>query len=185
MCWLAYAKSQLVPQQCAYLTANINRLVQTGSKVIYSRYAGTEVEFQGEEHLILKEEDVIGLLDTDDVKDMKPLGDRVLIKVSTLYLPQQTGPVFLVITGDLSSGLDLLLPSPRPLEVGLISNNKKVSLTAACAYPLDPQIRMWLKIVAVLGGSCLRKRKGFCHNIWKVTKMNGSWVDRNGSPSPQ
>ena len=66
--------------------------MQTGSKVIYSRYAGTEVEFQGEEHLILKEEDVIGLLDTDDVKDMKPLGDRVLIKVSTS--PQRVGPVF-------------------------------------------------------------------------------------------
>lgn len=61
---------------------NCFSLGQAGNKVIYSKYAGTEVEFQGEEHLILKEEDVIGLLSTDDVKDLKPLGDRVLIKVS-------------------------------------------------------------------------------------------------------
>jgi hypothetical protein len=29
----------------------------------------------------MKEDDIIGILDTDDVKDLKPLGDRILIKV--------------------------------------------------------------------------------------------------------
>ncbi|KAL0344998.1 UNVERIFIED_CONTAM: chaperonin, chloroplastic [Sesamum radiatum] len=56
--------------------------VKTGTQVVYSKYAGTEVEFSGSNHLILKEDDIVGILDTDDVKDMKPLNDRVLIKVA-------------------------------------------------------------------------------------------------------
>ncbi|GFY83332.1 chaperonin 20 [Actinidia rufa] len=55
---------------------------KTGSQIVYSRYAGTEVEFSGSNHLILKEDDIVGILETDDVKDMKPLNDRVLIKVA-------------------------------------------------------------------------------------------------------
>ncbi|KAK6126723.1 hypothetical protein DH2020_039530 [Rehmannia glutinosa] len=56
--------------------------VKTGTQVVYSKYAGTEVEFDGSNHLILKEDDIVGILETDDVKDMKPLNDRVLIKVA-------------------------------------------------------------------------------------------------------
>ncbi|PHT42985.1 hypothetical protein CQW23_17010 [Capsicum baccatum] len=56
--------------------------VKTGAKVIYSKYAGTEVEFDGSKHLILKEDDIVGILETDDVKDLQPLNDRVLIKVA-------------------------------------------------------------------------------------------------------
>jgi len=56
--------------------------VQVGSEVVYSKYAGTEVEFNDSKHLILKEDDIIGILESDDVKDMKPLNDRVLIKVA-------------------------------------------------------------------------------------------------------
>lgn len=48
---------------------------------MYSKYAGTEVEFDGLNHLILKEDDIVGILETDDIKDLKPLNDRVLIKV--------------------------------------------------------------------------------------------------------
>ncbi|KAJ0783779.1 putative GroES-like superfamily, chaperonin GroES, groES chaperonin family [Helianthus annuus] len=55
--------------------------LQTGTPVVYSKYAGTEVEFNGLSHLILKEDDIVGILETDDVKDLKPLNDRVLIKV--------------------------------------------------------------------------------------------------------
>ena len=39
------------------------------------------MEFNGSNHLILKEDDIVGILETDDVKDLKPLNDRVLIKV--------------------------------------------------------------------------------------------------------
>ncbi|GMI88538.1 chaperonin 20, CHLOROPLAST CHAPERONIN 10 [Hibiscus trionum] len=56
--------------------------VKTGAKVIYSKYAGTEVEFNGSNHLILKEDDIVGILETDDIKDLKPLNERVLIKVA-------------------------------------------------------------------------------------------------------
>ncbi|KAL6519229.1 20 kDa chaperonin, chloroplastic [Orobanche gracilis] len=56
--------------------------VKSGAQVVYSKYGGTEVEFDGSNHLILKEDDIVGILETDDVKDMKPLNDRVLIKVA-------------------------------------------------------------------------------------------------------
>ncbi|GAA0170748.1 chaperonin [Lithospermum erythrorhizon] len=60
--------------------------VKTGSQIVYSKYAGTEVEFNGTNHLIVKEDDIIGTLDTDDIKDLKPLNDRVLIKLWILEL---------------------------------------------------------------------------------------------------
>jgi chaperonin GroES len=55
---------------------------QEGYQVVYSKYAGTELEFNGTNNLLLKEDDIIGILETDDIKDLKPLGDRILIKVS-------------------------------------------------------------------------------------------------------
>ncbi|CAK9865315.1 unnamed protein product [Sphagnum jensenii] len=56
--------------------------VNIGAQVVYSKYAGTEVEFNGESHLLLKEEDVVGLLSGDDAKELQPLNDRVLVQVS-------------------------------------------------------------------------------------------------------
>ncbi|XP_038698694.1 20 kDa chaperonin, chloroplastic-like [Tripterygium wilfordii] len=56
--------------------------VKTGSQVVYSKFAGTELEFNGLNHLILKEDDIVGILETEDIKDLKPLNDRVLIKVA-------------------------------------------------------------------------------------------------------
>ena len=38
--------------------------------------------FNGADHLLLKEDDILGTLETDDIKDLKPLNDKVLIKVS-------------------------------------------------------------------------------------------------------
>jgi len=62
-------------------------LVQTGAQVVYSKYAGTEVEFNGTKHLIVKDDDIVGILETDDIKDLKPLNDRVLIKVFPVLIP--------------------------------------------------------------------------------------------------
>lgn len=59
----------------------IDASVQTGAQVVYSKYAGTEVEFNGSNHLILKEDDIVGILESEDIKELKPLNDRVLIKV--------------------------------------------------------------------------------------------------------
>lgn len=56
--------------------------VPTGAQVVYSKYAGTEVEFNGSNHLILKEDDIVGILESEDIKELKPLNDRVLIKVA-------------------------------------------------------------------------------------------------------
>lgn len=36
--------------------------VKVGDKVIYSKYAGTEVKYDGEEYLILKESDILAVL---------------------------------------------------------------------------------------------------------------------------
>lgn len=58
--------------------------VKAGAQVVYSKYAGTEVEFNGEPHLLLKEDDVVGLLSTDDVRDLEPANDRVLIQVTEM-----------------------------------------------------------------------------------------------------
>lgn len=44
------------------------------------------MEFSGSNHLILKEDDIVGILETDDIKDLKPLNDRVFIKVCTLSI---------------------------------------------------------------------------------------------------
>lgn len=44
------------------------------------------MEFNGSDHLILKEEDIIGILETDDMKDLKPLNDQVLLKVNKLLV---------------------------------------------------------------------------------------------------
>jgi len=37
--------------------------VKKGDKVLFSKYAGTEVNIEGEEHLIIREDDVLGVLE--------------------------------------------------------------------------------------------------------------------------
>ena len=36
--------------------------VQPGDRVLYSKYAGTEVKLDGNEHLIMREDDILGIL---------------------------------------------------------------------------------------------------------------------------
>lgn len=62
--------------------AKVDISVKPGAQVVYSKFAGTEIEFNGSKHLIVKDDDIVGILETDDVKDLKPLNDRVLIKVA-------------------------------------------------------------------------------------------------------
>ncbi|XP_024356704.1 20 kDa chaperonin, chloroplastic [Physcomitrium patens] len=59
-------------------------VVKTGAQIVYSKFAGTEVEFNGKPHLLLKEDDIVGTLATDDVKDLVPANDRVLIQVTEM-----------------------------------------------------------------------------------------------------
>ena len=37
--------------------------VKAGDKVLFSKYSGTEVKIDGEEHLIMREEDLLAVLD--------------------------------------------------------------------------------------------------------------------------
>ena len=37
--------------------------VKKGDRVLFSKYAGTEINIEGEEHLIIREDDVLGILE--------------------------------------------------------------------------------------------------------------------------
>ena len=37
--------------------------VKVGQKILFSKYSGTEVKLEGEEHLIIKEEDILGIVE--------------------------------------------------------------------------------------------------------------------------
>jgi chaperonin GroES len=37
--------------------------VKAGDRVLFGKYSGTEVKIEGEEHLILREEDVLGVIE--------------------------------------------------------------------------------------------------------------------------
>jgi chaperonin GroES len=37
--------------------------VKKGDKVLFSKYAGTEVNIEGDEHLIIREDDVLGVIE--------------------------------------------------------------------------------------------------------------------------
>ena len=36
--------------------------VKTGDKVLFSKYAGTEIKLSGEEYLMMREEDILGIV---------------------------------------------------------------------------------------------------------------------------
>ena len=36
--------------------------VKAGDRILFSKYAGTEVKLDGEEHLIMREDDILGIL---------------------------------------------------------------------------------------------------------------------------
>jgi chaperonin GroES len=37
--------------------------VKAGDKILFGKYSGTEVKIEGEEHLIMREEDILGVLE--------------------------------------------------------------------------------------------------------------------------
>ncbi|CAG9463078.1 unnamed protein product [Pedinophyceae sp. YPF-701] len=58
------------------------RSVKAGDRIVYSKFAGTEVEMGDDEYVVLKEDDCIGLMGADDIRALKPLGDRLLLEVA-------------------------------------------------------------------------------------------------------
>uniref|UniRef100_A0A0E0K5Z2 20 kDa chaperonin, chloroplastic n=1 Tax=Oryza punctata TaxID=4537 RepID=A0A0E0K5Z2_ORYPU len=90
--------------------------IQVGAQVVYSKYAGTEVELNDSNHLILKEDDIIGILETDDAKDMKPLSDRVLIKVAEAEDKTPGGLLLTETTKEKPSIGTVVAVGPGPLD---------------------------------------------------------------------
>ncbi|XP_072986896.1 20 kDa chaperonin, chloroplastic-like [Typha latifolia] len=90
--------------------------VQTGTQIVYSKYSGTELEFGGSNHLILKEDDIVGILETDDVKDLKPLNDRVLLKIAEAEEKTAGGLLLTEATKEKPSFGTVIAIGPGPLD---------------------------------------------------------------------
>ncbi|KAK7291784.1 hypothetical protein RIF29_07204 [Crotalaria pallida] len=90
--------------------------VKAGAQVVYSKYAGTEVEFNDSKHLILKDDDIIGILETDEIKDLKPLNDRVLIQVAQAEEKTAGGLFLTEATKDKPSIGTVIAVGPGPLD---------------------------------------------------------------------
>jgi chaperonin GroES len=84
--------------------------VVVGDRVVYSKFAGTEVRVSGVAHLVLKAEDVIGTLAGDDIGALKPYGDRLLVAKAGLGTTTSGG---ILLPG---AGQDT--PTGRVLAVG-------------------------------------------------------------------
>jgi len=41
----------------------IEMSVKTGDKVMFNKYAGTEIKIEGEEHLVMREDDIVAIID--------------------------------------------------------------------------------------------------------------------------
>ncbi|KAL6846507.1 hypothetical protein ACP4OV_023955 [Aristida adscensionis] len=96
-------------------STSIEISVPIGAQVVYSKYAGTELEFNDADHLILKEDDIIGILDTDDVKDLKPLNDRILIKIAEAEEKTAGGLLLTQATKEKPSVGTVVAVGPGPL----------------------------------------------------------------------
>ncbi|CAO2841664.1 unnamed protein product [Amaranthus hypochondriacus] len=101
--------------------------VKTGSQVVYSKYAGTELEFNGSNHLLLKEDDIVGILETDDIKDLKPMNERVLIKVAEAEDKTAGGLLLTEAAKEKPSVGTVIAVGPGPLDEE--GNRKPLSLS--------------------------------------------------------
>src|SRR4029450_5697811 len=46
--------------------------VKAGDKILFGKYSGTEIKLDGEEHLIMKEDDILGVIEKREVKETWP-----------------------------------------------------------------------------------------------------------------
>ena len=54
----------IIPDSAKEKPAEGNALdVKKGDKVLFSKYAGTEVQIEGDEHIIIREDDVLGVIE--------------------------------------------------------------------------------------------------------------------------
>jgi len=76
------SSAQKAPTQGKVTAVSEGCSLKVGDQVVYGKYSGTDLAVDGAPHVLLKEEDVVGLLSSQDVSKLKPLGDRILVKVS-------------------------------------------------------------------------------------------------------
>ncbi len=64
--------------------------LEVGQTVVYSKFGigSTDLDIQGQRHTMLREDDCIGIMPrsgatASDIPELRPVGDRVLLKVST------------------------------------------------------------------------------------------------------
>ncbi|KAM4087626.1 hypothetical protein ACB094_07G009500 [Castanea mollissima] len=100
--------------------------VKIGTQIVYSKYAGTELELNGSKHLILKDDDIVGILESDDAKELKPLNDRVLIKVAEAEEKTTGGLLLTEATKEKPSIGTVIAVGPGPLDEE--GNRKPLSL---------------------------------------------------------
>ncbi len=51
------------PQEAEVVAVEIKMEVKIGDKILFSKFAGTEVKLQGQEYIILKQEDILAILE--------------------------------------------------------------------------------------------------------------------------
>ena len=108
--------------------------LQEGDTILYSKFGigATDISVQGDLHVLIREDDVIGTLPRSgataaDVPELKPLADRVLLKVkmplainAVTYVLTQLPPTFPCCTplpGCMQEGCRCTLPKGRELKL--------------------------------------------------------------------
>ena len=92
------------------------KTVSTGDRVVYSKFAGTEIDLNDEDFILLKEDDCIGLMGSNDVADLKPLGDRILVEVAAKAEKSAGGVILSAAEGDKPSVGRVLAAGPGRRE---------------------------------------------------------------------
>ncbi|KAF8072641.1 CPN20 [Scenedesmus sp. PABB004] len=110
--------------------------VKAGDRVVYSKYAGTEMELAGEDHVLIKEEDVIGLMPAGDkIAALKPLGDRVLIKCAEKEKTTAGGVLLASDSGDKPNfGTVVAVGAGKKAEEGKPAEAPNVAVGATVMY---------------------------------------------------
>ena len=57
------SKSQEKPQEAEVVAVGPGGMVKVGDKVIYSKYAGNEVKLEDEEYIIVKQNDILAVVE--------------------------------------------------------------------------------------------------------------------------
>ena len=74
-------QAQTKQTQGTVMIADADCGFEVGNNVVFSKFAGTELELGGVEHVLLKNEDVVALMPSNDPKDMKPLANGILLEI--------------------------------------------------------------------------------------------------------